>query len=119
MFFFAGGLTILFGFILLLLLPSSPTSKPFVQIPHFNKFSPSEMKELDDHLKSDLSTFSTQNQPWSNAQAMEALLDVKVWLFMLIAIAIYVSNGGVTAFGAYIIKCKSCSSSSQRNQQLT
>lgn len=62
------------------------------------------MQELDAHLKSDVSSLPSQDQVWSNSQALEALSDVKVWIYFLLAIAIYVCNGGVTAFGSYIIK---------------
>ncbi|KIY60544.1 hypothetical protein CYLTODRAFT_317194, partial [Cylindrobasidium torrendii FP15055 ss-10] len=40
---------------------------------------------------------------WNNAQAIEALTDIKLWLFLLLGAAIYVCNGGITAFGARII----------------
>ncbi|KAJ1017756.1 hypothetical protein NDA16_005075 [Ustilago loliicola] len=41
---------------------------------------------------------------WNMAQIKEAFLDYKLYIFFLQAIAIYVCNGGVTAFGAYIIR---------------
>ncbi|EEB88579.1 hypothetical protein MPER_13518, partial [Moniliophthora perniciosa FA553] len=41
---------------------------------------------------------------WKWDQVVEALRDVKLWILMLCGAAIYVCNGGVTAFGARIIK---------------
>lgn len=37
-------------------------------------------------------------------QVREALSDVKIWLMAAMGAAIYVCNGGVTAFGSLIIK---------------
>ena len=38
------------------------------------------------------------------AQIFEALCDAKIWLMGAMGAAIYVCNGGVTAFGSLIIK---------------
>ncbi len=40
------------------------------------------------------------------AQVWEALRDFKIWLMAAMGAAIYVCNGGVTAFGSLIIKVK-------------
>ena len=40
------------------------------------------------------------------AQVYEALKDVKIWLMGAMGAAIYVCNGGVTAFGSLIIKVR-------------
>ncbi|KAK0195047.1 major facilitator superfamily domain-containing protein [Armillaria mellea] len=40
---------------------------------------------------------------WKWDQALESIRDIKLWIFLLCASAIYVCNGGVTAFGARII----------------
>ena len=134
MFLFAGALTIFFGLVLLALLPSSPTGDALLRIPGYNKFSEeekslasrrlessaaglehvasdseSEESSLSDKVEStDTNTravpASTIDKRWKLYQVREALCDFKVWIFFLQAIAIYVCNGGVTAFGAYIIR---------------
>lgn len=40
------------------------------------------------------------------AQIWEALRDFKIWLMAAMGAAIYVCNGGVTAFGSLIIKVR-------------
>lgn len=156
MFLFAGSLTILFGGVMLLLLPSAPTGDAVVQIPGYNRFSPEEKSlavgrlrtnitgEVDQDDASTLRASSSADhkedealedethvpatslptdgfkdrlaslnvsastsgvrERWNLAQIREALLDYKLYIFFLQAISIYICNGGVTAFGAYIIK---------------
>ncbi|KAJ1021355.1 hypothetical protein NDA18_005593 [Ustilago nuda] len=160
MFLFAGSLTILFGGVLLLLLPSSPVGDALLRIPGYNKFSPEEKSlavrrlrsnitgeaedddqsttarasSVDDQHKADpLQDDSCHHEPpsaplptaglkdnlaslnisastsgirehWNISQVKEAFLDYKLYILFLQAISIYICNGGVTAFGAYIIK---------------
>ena len=161
MFLFAGALTIVFGGVMLLLLPSSPIGDALIKIPGYNRFSPEEKSlavgrlrsnitgEVDEDDASTLRASSTNDrkedvsdnesaahvaeepvanplptsgfkdklaslnvsastsgirQRWNPRQIKEALLDYKIYLFFLQAISIYICNGGVTAFGAYIIK---------------
>lgn len=157
MFLFAGALTMVFGAIMLLLLPSSPVGDALVKIPGYNRFSPEEKSlavgrlrsnitgELQDDddatvrassaeedkedaldkdiaaetpatplptagLKDRLASLNVSastsgiRERWNMAQVKEAFLDYKLYIFFLQAISIYICNGGVTAFGAYIIK---------------
>ncbi|SJX64605.1 related to DAL5-Allantoate and ureidosuccinate permease [Sporisorium reilianum f. sp. reilianum] len=161
MFLFAGSLTIVFGGVMLLLLPSSPIGDALLKIPGYNRFSPEEKSlvagrlrsnitgEVDEDDASTLRASSTHEhkedalddestsaradevpatplptsglkdklaslnvsastssirQRWNVAQIKEALLDYKIYIFFLQAISIYICNGGVTAFGAYIIR---------------
>lgn len=159
MFLFAGSLTIVFGIVMLLLLPSSPVGSAILRIPGYNRFSPEEKSLAVGRLRSNITgeleqaddaTLRTSSgdeatkeealaeevdsvevpptnlptsgfkdklasmnvsastsgirERWNLGQIKEAFLDYKVWIFMLQAIAIYVSNSAVTAFGAYIIK---------------
>ncbi|CDW99020.1 hypothetical protein, partial [Sporisorium scitamineum] len=165
MFLFAGSLTIVFGGVMLLLLPSSPIGEALLKIPGYNRFSPEEKSlaagrlrsnitgEVDEDDASTLRASSTHDrkedalddestvpakggiadevpatplptsglkdklaslnvsastsgvrQRWNVAQIKEALLDYKIYIFFLQAISIYICNGGVTAFGAYIIR---------------
>ncbi|KAL0060674.1 hypothetical protein AAF712_012551 [Marasmius tenuissimus] len=51
------------------------------------------------------SNMTGKNQTgWKWDQALEALKDLKLWIMLLCAAAIYVCNGGVSVFGARIIK---------------
>lgn len=166
MFLFAGAVTILFGVVMLLLLPSAPTGDALLRLSGYNRFSPEEKSLAAGRLRSnitgevnedDASTLrasstvdrkqdtiddqqltppakrsSTDEPPatplptgglndklaslnvsastsgvrerWNVAQIKEALIDYKTYIFFLQAITIYICNGGVTAFGAYIIK---------------
>ncbi|SNX87101.1 related to DAL5 - Allantoate and ureidosuccinate permease [Melanopsichium pennsylvanicum] len=156
MFLFAGSLTILFGAVMLLLLPSGPIGDAILKIPGYNSFSPEEkslaagrlrtnitgesdddastLRASEEHHKQDYidhelksieasattlptaglkDKFASLNvsaatsgirQRWNFAQIREALMDYKIYIFFLQAISIYICNGGVTAFGAYIIR---------------
>ncbi|KAJ1019848.1 hypothetical protein NDA13_006071 [Ustilago tritici] len=160
MFLFAGSLTILFGGVMLLLLPSSPVGDALLRILGYNKFSPEEKSlavgrlrsnitgeaedddqstiarasSVDDQHKADplqddschhetpsaplptaglkdnlaslniSASTSGIREHWNISQVKEAFLDYKLYIFFLQAISIYICNGGVTAFGAYIIK---------------
>lgn len=153
MFLFAGSLTIVFGLLMLLLLPSSPLGDALLSIPGYNRFSPEQKSLAAGRLRSNITgeaevdddaTLRTSHadenkhdekddaapdtpaeqvvlndrlavlnvsastsgvrQRWNGAQIKEALMDYKIYIFFLQAIAIYICNGGVTAFGAYIIK---------------
>lgn len=82
MYLFAGGLTIAWAFVILLFLPISPLAP--------GRYFSSEEREI-------LSRRFQEN-PWGKDrmtlkrdQAIEALLDFKTWLYMLMAAAIYVS----------------------------
>ncbi|SOV03300.1 related to DAL5 - Allantoate and ureidosuccinate permease [Ustilago sp. UG-2017a] len=155
MFLFAGSLTILFGGVMLLLLPSSSVGDALLRIPGYNRFSPEEKNlavgrlrsnitgeaedddqsttarasSVDDQHKADplqgdschletpsaglkdnlaslniSASTSGIREHWNISQVKEAFLDYKLYIFFLQAISIYICNGGVTAFGAYIIK---------------
>ncbi|EPQ32427.1 uncharacterized protein PFL1_00623 [Pseudozyma flocculosa PF-1] len=58
----------------------------------------------DEDVESTADGSAGEQSRWQLYQVKEALLDYKIWIFFLQAIAIYICNGGVTGFGAYIIK---------------
>lgn len=118
-----GCLTVFFGLVVLLLLPSGPNHAPLVRIPGYNVFSAIERDELLDKTQRQMLTAPTAttkdnssdsgkssprqiaaSPPWQWYQVWEALLDIKVWLFTLMATAIYVTNGAVTSFGPIIVR---------------
>lgn len=97
-----GSLTVFFGIALLLLLPPSPTERPLLKIPGYNVFSEQEVELILEKTREEM--LSREQSKWNWSQVVEALLDVKVWIFTFMATAIYVVNGGVTAFGPIIIR---------------
>ena len=99
-----GSMTVVFGAMLLLLLPPTPLSTPVLRIPYYNAFSSDERAELDAKVRSNLTGNEREGAPWRWDQAREAALDPKIWLFFLMATAIYVVNGGVTVFGPLLVK---------------
>lgn len=92
----AGGFTIVWGILCYFMLPDSPLKAPSFL------FSDEE-KQLAVLRIRDEST-GVENKTFKLNQVVEALVDPKVWAFFILGAAIYVVNGGVTAFGAYIIK---------------
>ncbi|SCV73869.1 BQ2448_6299 [Microbotryum intermedium] len=95
MYLFAGAWTILWAFVVLYFIPDSPQ--------HSHRWFNQEERKI-------LLARSWQNRTgaigpstfkWSHAR--EAATDIKLYLYLLIASAIYVCNGGVTAFGARIV----------------
>ncbi|GAA5915708.1 uncharacterized protein JCM6883_000613 [Sporobolomyces salmoneus] len=95
MYLFAGAWTILWSFVVLFIVPDSPrTSKRW-----FND------REREILIKRSRENMSGRVEPstfdWS--QAKEAMRDVKIYIFFVMAAAIYICNGGVTAFGARIV----------------
>lgn len=56
-------------------------------------------------MRGNLSGADVREVKWY--QVREALQDAKIWLMGAMGAAIYVCNGGVTAFGSLIIKVSS------------
>ncbi|GAA5825921.1 hypothetical protein JCM10212_004568, partial [Sporobolomyces blumeae] len=95
MYLFAGSWTILWALVVLVVVPDSPrTSQRW--------FSDREREILIRRQRENLSG-RVELATFQWAQAREAVSDVKVWIFMVMGGAIYISNGGVTAFGARIV----------------
>ncbi|ESK87984.1 mfs [Moniliophthora roreri MCA 2997] len=95
MYFFAGAWTVVWAFVVLCFIPDSPNAPG-------RRFTEEEKILLKQRLASNM-TGKDQTQ-WKWDQVIEAPRDLKLWIFMLCGAAIYVCNGGVTAFGARIIK---------------
>ncbi|KAM0790032.1 hypothetical protein ACM66B_005361 [Microbotryomycetes sp. NB124-2] len=95
MYLFAGSVTILWAFIVLLLVPDSPA----LSQRWFNEDERAILARRSKH--SMIGAIGATKIKWE--QVREAATDIKIYIFMLIAMSIYVVNGGVTAFGARII----------------
>ncbi|GAA5856058.1 hypothetical protein JCM8547_002960 [Rhodosporidiobolus lusitaniae] len=96
MYYFAGGFTILWSFVILLVVPDSPRTSG-------RWFNEREREILIRRSRENLSG-RVELGRFSWGQAKEAALDVKLYLFLLMGAGIYVCNGAVTAFATIIIK---------------
>lgn len=90
MFLVPGTFTIIFGLILVLLLPPSPLVKPLLAIPWINSFSDAERSSIDSKVRSNLTGNERRGTSWSWNQAVEAIKDPQIWIYFLMATAIYV-----------------------------
>lgn len=88
-------MTIFWGIVLGVCLPSSPLQPGRL-------FSADEAALLRRRFEEN--PFARDRRPFSAQQAREALLDVKTWIYVVIAALLYLCNGAVTGFGAIIIK---------------
>ncbi|WVR03089.1 hypothetical protein IAU60_000078 [Kwoniella sp. DSM 27419] len=95
MYYFCGSLTIAWGFIIYLLMPDSPLRPG-------RFFNEEERAILVRRFEEN--PFGHSQQRLKMYQVIEAVRDVKTWIYLLMGAAIYICNGSVTAFGARIIK---------------
>ncbi|WWC93141.1 uncharacterized protein L201_008108 [Kwoniella dendrophila CBS 6074] len=94
MYYFCGSLTIAWGFIIWFFLPDSPLSP--------GKYFTEEEKLILIKRFEENPWGSSQQSIKSN-QILEAFVDIKTWIYLLMGASIYICNGSVTAFGARII----------------
>lgn len=99
----AGSITIAWSLVVLAVLPDSPASA-------HRWFSPAEREILLRRMRGNVA--GADVRIIKREQVLEAFKDVKVWLMGAMGAAIYVCNGGVTAFGSLIIKVCALSSPS-------
>ncbi|GAA5987464.1 hypothetical protein JCM11641_003837 [Rhodosporidiobolus odoratus] len=96
MYYFAGGFTILWSFVLFLVVPDSPRTSG-------RWFNETERAILIRRSRENLSG-RVELGRFNWKQAKEAATDLKLYVFLLMGAAIYVTNGAVTAFATLIIK---------------
>ncbi|GAA5822235.1 hypothetical protein JCM11251_006271 [Rhodosporidiobolus azoricus] len=96
MYYFAGGATMLWSFVIFFLIPDSPRTAT-------RWFSDAERAVLIRRSRENMSG-RVELGRFSWQQAKEAAMDVKIYIFMLMGAGIYVCNGAVTAFSSLIIK---------------
>jgi MFS family permease len=94
-YYFCGAVTIFWGLVLFFFLPSSPLTPGRL----FNKDEAALLQRRFEE-----NPFARDRRPFSYPQAKEALLDIKTWIYFLIAALLYLCNGPITGFGAIIIK---------------
>lgn len=90
MYIFGGALTIFWGLVLGVFLPDSPLSAKWF-------FTRPEKKLAVSRVRENLTTVSIHR--FNMRQLKEAVTDVQVALHFLTGVAIYICNGGLTAFG--------------------
>ncbi|KAI0818858.1 MFS general substrate transporter [Irpex lacteus] len=91
----AGSITILWSFVVLAVLPETPATA-------HRLFNQEEREILVARMKGNLYGADNRRVKWY--QVREAFCDFKIWLLAAMGAAVYVTNGGVTAFGTLIIK---------------
>ena len=101
----------LWSIVVILTLPDSPASPapPLTR----RLFTPTDRAILVHRMRGNLSGADVKSLKWY--QIKEAAMDWKIWLMGAMGAAIYVCNGGVTAFGSLIIKVRSCYRDSSRS----
>ncbi|GHJ89426.1 hypothetical protein NliqN6_5828 [Naganishia liquefaciens] len=97
-----GAITVFFGILLLLILPPSPLRPPILRIKGYNALPHTVLQMTHEKITADHG--DGESAGWSWNQAREAVLDVKIWGFLLMATAIYIVNGSVTVFGPLLVK---------------
>ncbi|RAL15950.1 MFS general substrate transporter [Aspergillus homomorphus CBS 101889] len=88
-----GALCTAWGFIILVLLPDSPVTA--------RNFSPRERWLAVQRLRDNQT--GVENKTIKPTQVLEALLDWKVWVFLLLGLSGNIPNGGISNFGTLII----------------
>ncbi|GAA5980577.1 hypothetical protein JCM5350_004353 [Sporobolomyces pararoseus] len=98
MYLFAGAWTILWSLVILFFIPDSPKKSQ-------RWFNDREIEILLKRSRENLNgkVIDPLKGQFDWKQAKEAVKDLKVWIFMVMAASIYICNGGVTAFGARIV----------------
>ncbi|EME81390.1 uncharacterized protein MYCFIDRAFT_52082 [Pseudocercospora fijiensis CIRAD86] len=94
MYFFAGGITILWGIILLFVLPPDPIRA--------KGFDSRERYILVARLRSNNS--GVRNKKYKMGQVVELLTDLKFWILFLMALLSMVSNGAISTFAPLVIR---------------
>lgn len=88
-----GCLTISLGFVVMLHLPDTPAQAWFL--------SDEEKVLVVERIRSNQQGFG--NKHFKKHQFIEAITDIKTWLFFLFAIANNIPNGGITNFGSILL----------------
>ncbi|WVQ82802.1 hypothetical protein IAT38_004934 [Cryptococcus sp. DSM 104549] len=94
MYYFCGSLTMAWAFVLFFLMPDHPLRPG-------RFFSEEERAVLARRFEEN--PYGSSQQSIKPKQIVEAVVDVKTWIYLLMGAAIYICNGSVTAFGAKII----------------
>jgi ACS family allantoate permease-like MFS transporter len=91
-----GAATILWGVVMLIMLPDHPSTARF--------FTPKEREIATRRLEQES---SKRASTYKKEQVLEALIDPQVWFLSLYNLAIYMANGGIAAV-SYIDSWRLC-----------
>jgi hypothetical protein len=94
-YYFCGSFTIVWGLVLYVALPVSPLQPGRL-------FTPQDREILVRRFEEN--PHARDRQPFKREQLVETLLDVRTYLYFLIAAMTYMCNASVTVFGTLIIK---------------
>ncbi|KAL1405363.1 hypothetical protein Q8F55_008994 [Vanrija albida] len=94
-YYFCGSVTIAWGFVILAILPTSPLEPGFF-------FTAADRDLLVRRFEEN--PYARDRQTFKRDQFIEAVVDIKTWIYLFIACMCYMCNGAVTAFGTLIIK---------------
>ena len=89
-----GALCAAWGIIIAIFLPDSPVTA--------RTFSPREKRLAIERLRDNQT--GVENKTLKPGQVLEALLDWKVWVFLLLGFSGNIPNGGISNFGTLIIQ---------------
>jgi len=92
-FIITGCITIVLGFAIFFHLPNNPTEAWFL--------TEHEKKLVVERIRGNQQGFG--NKHFKKKQFIEALTDMKTWLFFLVALATDIPNGGITNFGTILL----------------
>ncbi|CZR68552.1 related to DAL5-Allantoate and ureidosuccinate permease [Phialocephala subalpina] len=88
-----GAATLAWSIILFLLLPDTPMRAWFL--------SKDDRIKAVERVRHNMT--GIKNNEWKSAQLVEALLDPKSWLIVLIALSANIPNGGISSFGSIVV----------------
>ncbi|KAL6855502.1 hypothetical protein ACO1O0_006651 [Amphichorda felina] len=91
-----GSINISWAIFLYFTLPDSPLNARFL--------TEEEKYYATQRLAGNRTGIADKDRSWKWSQALEAVLDIKVWLIFFFNIAINIPNGGLLTFGSIIIK---------------
>lgn len=92
-FIITGVLTIFLGFVIMLHFPDTPATAWFL--------TDEEKKLVVERIRSNQQGFG--NKHFKKHQFIEAVTDIKTWMFFLFALANNIPNGGITNFGSILL----------------
>ncbi|SPO01042.1 related to allantoate permease [Cephalotrichum gorgonifer] len=91
-----GTINICWAIFIYFMLPDSPMNARFL--------TDDEKYYATLRLAENRTGLANKDRAWNWGQALEAILDVKVWIVFLFNIAVNIPNGGLLTFGSIIIK---------------
>ncbi|KAF2798608.1 MFS general substrate transporter [Melanomma pulvis-pyrius CBS 109.77] len=89
-----GALTVVWSTAIFFFLPDTPMNAKFL--------SPEDRVKAIERVQGNMT--GIKSNTWKPGQSIEALLDIKVWLLVLVQLSAQIANGGITSFASIVIK---------------